>query len=88
MVQWLNNAGEWADELLLVRYNVELYAEKVNNKGLCAIAQAESLSSLQASWWSCSEQVYTHNTIDYTSVHVKSISVLYVIIMWQFEYSF
>lgn len=24
--------------------SVELYAEKVNNRGLCAIAQAESLS--------------------------------------------
>ncbi|ONK73094.1 uncharacterized protein A4U43_C04F27130 [Asparagus officinalis] len=28
---------------LIITYPVELYTEKVNNRGLCAIAQAESL---------------------------------------------
>lgn len=39
--------------------SVELYAEKVNNRGLCAIAQGES--SLQASRRSCCPKVHTEN---------------------------
>uniref|UniRef100_A0A7N2LMV2 Uncharacterized protein n=1 Tax=Quercus lobata TaxID=97700 RepID=A0A7N2LMV2_QUELO len=45
--------------------SVELYAEKVNNRGLCAIAQAESLrhcsgrvSALQASRRACCPEDY------------------------------